>query len=331
MPANIQDNQRKNIRQLRSYLRMTQKQFLDVFFSDEDGTAKLSVASLSNLESRGGAAMPELIEVISARLAISPEIFDMPSDRFIKELDELELSKESYGIETGEESSGNIAALVNRLTNYFADEMFAGNLHRGDKLESDRVMSQKFHVGRSAFREAMKVLDVMGLVEIRPGQGTYLSRRETDFFVIPLKWSLFLEGRQIEEILVLRTILECQAAYLAAKCEDEEKLSKLGELYIQLQQAYKRQDLTKFLDLDIEFHLTIASCSENRVIYAEIQTIRNLMKHVSSTGMSGEEQMKQILEEHRRVYGLILARDPEGARDAMYAHMNMAQERYNYM
>ena len=80
----------------------------------------------------------------------------------------------------------------------------------------------------------------------------------------------------------------------------------------------------------MEFHSSIAECSGNTVIYSMLQTISNLMRHVSETGMIDGRQLQEIYEEHQRIYGLILAKDGEGASEAMEEHMKRSKARYNY-
>ena len=213
---------------------------------------------------------------------------------------------------------------------YFAEQMFDKSLKKGDKIESDRVLATKLGVGRSAVREALKVLDVLGMIDIRPGQGTYISGNEANFFVIPLSWSLFMNGNQTESILEVRDLLEVKAAYLAADCVDDRALNHLYDVSHKIHQAYVEQNYKKFLDADLEFHSSIAECSGNTVIYSMLQTISNLMRHVSETGMIDGRQLQEIYEEHQRIYGLILAKDGEGAAEAMEEHMKRSKVRYNY-
>ena len=203
-------------------------------------------------------------------------------------------------------------------------------LKKGDKIESDRVLATKLGVGRSAVREALKVLDVLGMIDIRPGQGTYISGNEANFFVIPLSWSLFMNGNQTESILEVRDLLEVKAAYLAADCVDDRALNRLYDVSHKIHQAYVEQNYKKFLDADLEFHSSIAECSGNTVIYSMLQTISNLMRHVSETGMIDGRQLQEIYEEHQKIYGLILAKDGEGATEAMEEHMKRSKARYNY-
>ena len=129
--------------------------------------------------------------------------------------------------------------MVNRLTMYFADEILEGRLKRGDQIESDRELAKKLNVGRSAVREALKVLDVLGMIDIRLGQGTYITSRETNFFSVPLSWSLFLDGTQVRASF--RFVERWNSAVqLASQCEDKNKLDKLTDIYYRMQKTSRK-------------------------------------------------------------------------------------------
>ena len=225
---------------------------------------------------------------------------------------------------------GNINQLLYRLTMYFADQIFDHKLKKGDQIESDRVLATKLGVGRSAIREALKVLDVLGMIDIRPGQGTYISNDETNFFIIPLSWSLFLNGKQVENILTVRNLLEVKAAELAAECTDTDALKNLKAVDEKMNCAYAQQDYKAFLETDLEFHQGIARCSQNTVILSMMQAISSLMRHVSGSGMVNAQQLKESEEEHSRIYDCILKHDGKGAAEAMKYHLERAAGRYNY-
>ncbi len=322
---------KENIRLLRRHLGLTQKEFINQFMCGDEDKALMSIATLSNLESKGGARLNEVILAVSESLAVDSMIFSMPPEEFAEKLDMLLPSDtETENIRKNGAKKGNINQLLYRLTMYFAEQIFDKKLKKGDKIESDRVLAARLNVGRSAIREALKVLDVLGMIDIRPGQGTYISSREANFFIIPLSWSLFLNGSQIDNILSVRNLLEVEAAKLAAGCKKPEYINKLVDVSHKIHQAYIEQNYKEFLDGDLEFHICIAECSENQVIYSMIQTISNLMRHVSGTGMVDEEQLRAIYEEHQKVYGFILANDPDSAGRAMQEHLSKSVERYNY-
>lgn len=320
-----------NIRFLRRHLGLTQKELIEQFLSDENGQPTMSVATYSNLEAKGGVRMNDVVLALSEKLRVDATIFSMIPEEFTSRIHKI-LPRDviQSNLKQGGVKKGNIDQLLNRLTMYFAEQMFEKKLKKGDKIESDRVLAAKLDVGRSAVREALKVLDVMGMIDICPGQGSYISSKEENFFVIPLAWSLFLNGGQAESIMVVRNLLEVKAAELAADCKNEASLTKLYETFHRMHHTFTSKDYKEFLEEDLKFHLCIAECSENAVIYSMIQTIRNLMKQISGSGMADEDQLREIYEEHQKVYGLLIARDGKGAAAAMQEHLESAAKRYNY-
>lgn len=327
-----------NIRQLRRSLKMTQKEFIEYFLLKEDKKPAMSIATLSNLESKGGDRVNEVVSSVCAKLQLDTMIFSLRPEEFIQEMDKyLAEHRDNEELTRGIEKKGSISKLVNRLTMYFADEMLEGRLKRGDQIESDRELAKKLGVGRSAVREALKVLDVLGMIDIRLGQGTYISSRETNFFSIPLSWSLFLDGNQVESILEIRGVLEVKSAELAARCSDQNKLDRLTEIYSRMFTIFKncdRQDsaqtaLKATLDADIDFHTCIAECSGNPIILSMLRTIRNFLQRVSGTGMVEDAQIEAVLNEHKALYNAIMSKNEQGAVMAMTDHLNKSSLRYD--
>lgn len=320
-----------NIKFLRTHLRMTQAEFIQEFLTDQKGKALMSVASFSGLESRGGKKINDVILKISESLGMDSIAFSLLPKQFAQRIDMLlPGSKDFSEIKKRGARKGDISQLLYRMTMYFAEQIFDEKLKKGDKVESDRVLAVKLNVGRSAVREALKVLDIMGMLDIRPGQGTYIRNDERNFFVVPLSWSLFLNGGQADDIITIRNLLEVKAAELAAVCASQESIMKLHQISHQIHQAYREKNYKEFLDVDLQFHGWIAKASGNEVIYSMIQTIRSLMKRISGSGMVDEGQLKEIYEEHQKITGFILTGDGEKAAMAMEEHLLKSAKRYNY-
>lgn len=326
-----------NIRQVRRTLKMTQKEFLEYFLMKENGKTAMSVATLSNLESKGGERLNEVISAVSGRLQLDSMMFSLEPQEFLQNLETcLNSHQADDDLFYKSEKKGNISQLVNRLTMYFADEILEGRLKRGDQIESDRELAKKLSVGRSAVREALKVLDVLGMIDIRLGQGTYITSRETNFFSVPLSWSLFLDGAQVKSILQVRGALELRAVQLAAQCEDKNKLDKLTDIYYRMQKTFQESKdsdnlqhaLQETLNADIEFHTCIAECSGNPIILSMLTTIRNFLKRVSGTGMVDAEQLQAVVEEHQKLYGAIISGNVEAATKTMMKHLAASMARY---
>lgn len=326
-----------NIRQVRRTLKMTQKEFLEYFLMKENGKTAMSVATLSNLESKGGDRLNEVISAVSGRLQLDSMMFSLEPQEFLQNLETcLNSHQADEDLFYKSEKKGNISQLVNRLTMYFADEILEGRLKRGDQIESDRELAKKLNVGRSAVREALKVLDVLGMIDIRLGQGTYITSRETNFFSVPLSWSLFLDGTQVKSILQVRGALELRAVQLAAQCEDKNKLDKLTDIYYRMQKTFQESKdmdnlqhaLQETLNADIEFHTCIAECSGNPIILSMLTTIRNFLKRVSGTGMVDAEQLQAVVEEHQKLYGAIISGNVDAATQTMMKHLAASMARY---
>ena len=326
-----------NIRQVRRTLKMTQKEFLEYFLMKENGKTAMSVATLSNLESKGGDRLNEVISAVSGRLQLDSMMFSLEPQEFLQNLETgLNSHQADEDLFYKSEKKGNISQLVNRLTMYFADEILEGRLKRGDQIESDRELAKKLNVGRSAVREALKVLDVLGMIDIRLGQGTYITSRETNFFSVPLSWSLFLDGAQVKSILQVRGALELRAVQLAAQCEDKNKLDKLTDIYYRMQKTFQESKdtenlqnaLQETLNADIEFHTCIAECSGNPIILSMLTTIRNFLKRVSGTGMVDAEQLQAVVEEHQKLYGAIISGNVDAATHTMTKHLAASMARY---
>lgn len=326
-----------NIRQVRRTLKMTQKEFLEYFLMKENGKTAMSVATLANLESKGGDRLNEVISAVSGRLQLDSMMFSLEPQEFLQNLETcLNSHQADEDLFYKSEKKGNISQLVNRLTMYFADEILEGRLKRGDQIESDRELAKKLNVGRSAVREALKVLDVLGMIDIRLGQGTYITSRETNFFSVPLSWSLFLDGAQVKSILQVRGALELRAVQLAAQCEDKNKLDKLTDIYYRMQKTFQESKdtdnlqhaLQETLNADIEFHTCIAECSGNPIILSMLTTIRNFLKRVSGTGMVDAEQLQAVVEEHQKLYGAIISGNVDAATQTMMKHLAASMARY---
>lgn len=326
-----------NIRQVRRTLKMTQKEFLEYFLMKENGKTAMSVATLSNLESKGGDRLNEVISAVSGRLQLDSMMFSLEPQEFLQNLETcLNSHQADEDLFYKSEKKGNISQLVNRLTMYFADEILEGRLKRGDQIESDRELAKKLNVGRSAVREALKVLDVLGMIDIRLGQGTYITSRETNFFSVPLSWSLFLDGTQVKSILQVRGALELRAVQLASQCEDKNKLDKLTDIYYRMQKTFQESKdtdnlqhaLQETLNADIEFHTCIAECSGNPIILSMLTTIRNFLKRVSGTGMVDSEQLQAVVEEHQKLYGAIISGNVDAATQTMTKHLAASMARY---
>ena len=320
----------QNLLTLRRQLKLTQREFIDTYLLNNQGEPLISVSTLSGIENGTQDNIQPLITSITTKMEVDANIFSMDPDSFaknsglfFKSLADAQIAP----LDTVRKGS-TVESLVNILSNRLADEVISGKLKPGAKLPSDRSLSTEYGVGRSTIREALKVLSVLGLINILPGQGTFIAMEPSDFFLMPLSWTLFLEQRDAHHILDVRHILEAEAARLAAQKSDSRSLSELKMQYERMQSAYKTANFEDFLDSDLEFHLAIAKCSGNPIIHSLLQTLRKLLSYISGSGMVTIEQLHEIADEHSAIYTSISKGDAEGAKRWMQTHLENSRGRY---
>ena len=138
-----------------------------------------------------------------------------------------------------------------------------GEIKKGEKLRPDREIAEDLGVSRASVREAIRALDVIGLIESRQGAGNYIKETFEESLIQPLSVMFLLEQNDFTEINEFRFILESQAAVLAAERIDEKDIKKLEEL---IDEMSKTSDEEKNVEIDRQLHYIIDNASKNRVI-----------------------------------------------------------------
>ena len=201
----------------------------------------------------------------------------------------------------------------------------AGELTPGSRLPPERQLAERLGVGRSAVREALAALEILGIVTVRPGSGTYLRDTTSELLPTTLSWGLMLNAARTRELIEVRGGLEVQAAAYAAERATDVDVEKLRG-YIETMAA-SLEDLDAFLQADIRFHLQIALSADNDVLKDLLQSTRSLLRLWVEMGLSERDQAEAAYREHLAVFEAIEAHDPEAALQAMRDHMATAAER----
>ena len=316
-------NLNKNVLILRKRLKLTQTDFLKLYLSDENGTQIMSLSKFSNFENRGNKDEEMIVNMISSKLNLDPSLFAIDSVTFSQEIEHLlaGLISENEQNQALTQPESNVVKLVSVINDYLVESILAGELSPGMKLPSDRDLAEKFKVGRTIIREALKALHVLGLIDILPGKGTFIATGSQHFFIAPLSWSFYMDSQHINHALDLRSILEKQCAKLAAMRQNDACAEKLTEVYQKSDAAYKSGDFDSFLDLDRDFHLAIGECAENPIILNLLLVIRKLVQQESKLGLTTAAQFEEVHAEHTTIYEAIMDKNPDLAQKAMSQHL----------
>lgn len=187
----------------------------------------------------------------------------------------------------------------------------------GQKIPNEFELAQRFGVGRSTIREAVKGLVSRGILEVRRGSGTYVINTNSidmdplGFGKIEDKYKLALD------LFEVRLMIEPEIAALASRNASAEEMRTLKRLCDETEQLYRssRNHISK----DIEFHTCIAHCSKNQVVETLIPVINTAV--YTFANLTHHMLMEETLKTHRAVTDAVLKRDAVGARCAMMMHL----------
>jgi GntR family transcriptional repressor for pyruvate dehydrogenase complex len=191
----------------------------------------------------------------------------------------------------------------------------------GDQLPGERDLASRFGVSRSSVREALRILELHGWVEIRQGDGTRVAS-PSESFGRRLRSRLHQEDF-IVELFEVRRILEPAVAALAAERSHPQGVARLEELLAQQQAA--KGDLYRFVELDMFFHKTLADMSRNAVLSEIVSLLEVELRQIRLVSTAKRYRPEVTLSEHLRILEAIRASDPEAARQAMLAHLSTVE------
>ena len=205
------------------------------------------------------------------------------------------------------------AQIEDSLMNYILQEP----LQIGQKIPNEFELAEKFGVGRSTIREAVKSLVSKGILEVKRGSGTYVISTNS-LNDDPLGLSKFDNKYKLAlELFEVRLMLEPEIASLTAKYESEEEAQQIKKLCDETEHLYLKGE--NHIPKDIEFHTCIARGSKNRVIETLIPIINTAV--MTFANMTSRTLMRETIETHRAVVNAILDKDPIGAKCAMVMHL----------
>ena len=215
--------------------------------------------------------------------------------------------------------------LYEQIVRQIEDSILKGDLKEGEQLPPERDLALQFGVSRTAVREAVKTLREKGLVEAYPGRGTFITNGTSHSFKHTL--DRMMRGGPSEgtvNLTEVREILEPEIAALAAQRADEEMVSAMREAIAVMDKS--RSDAEAFIEGDLDFHLALAEAAANPLILSLIDSIVGLLREqrMRTYFVQGGPERGQY--HHKRILEAIEHHDPQGAREAMRAHLRQVRD-----
>jgi GntR family transcriptional regulator, transcriptional repressor for pyruvate dehydrogenase complex len=216
--------------------------------------------------------------------------------------------------------SGRAPSVTDDAIDKIRELIVSGSWRPGDRLPKESELAAQLGLSRNSLREAVRALSQLRVLEVRQGDGTYVSSLEPDLLLESTGFiSHLLLGEGELDLYEVRRILEAAAASLAAARIDAEGKQELGRRLERMRQA---EGVEELVEADVAFHAVIANAAGNSVLTSLLaslstRTMRARLWH----GRAADDALDETREEHRHIYEAIVEGDPELARAAATAHI----------
>lgn len=195
----------------------------------------------------------------------------------------------------------------------------SGEWPPGMQLPSERELAEQLNISRPSVREALRVLEVMDLIEIRLGQGSFVKKRTNQSQQIQLLQSMLQEDAYVVALLEVRELLEPQIAFLVAQSATEEDIRNLETILDRMDRVVA--DGGTGVDENIEFHLALTKVVGNPVLSQVHQMLLELSRDPVERFFRVPGRMVKSLQGHRKVLEAIKQRNSQGAYQSMLEHL----------
>jgi GntR family transcriptional repressor for pyruvate dehydrogenase complex len=205
-----------------------------------------------------------------------------------------------------------------------------GRWKPGVKLPAELELCTALSVGRSTLREALKSLAFIGLVRMRAGDGTYVAEPSRGLLDRILAKGLLKTEKDLADVCETRMILEIESAGLAAERATSKDISMLSEL-IGRSEERLRGNRREYSEMDLQFHLSVANCSQNKLLPRLLIDIRGLLVEWIAKSQELPGLVENAHQQHNRIFESIAGHDAAAARREMRTHLETFQRAYTLL
>jgi DNA-binding FadR family transcriptional regulator len=209
--------------------------------------------------------------------------------------------------------------LHKEVADIISEKIISGEFPEKSFLPPERELCETMGVSRTVIREAIKFLESRGLVRIERGLGMIVQEAQSAPVTENLKLLLRRRGHVIEDLLEVRKMFEVGVAGLAAARRTETNLAAMAQSLKIMQE--KPGEPEGYVDADVEFHAELARASQNPVVVALLEPLRDLLKESRTQSFAGPKMVKVRHRQHELILERIRAKDVAGSQEAMRAHL----------
>ena len=204
-------------------------------------------------------------------------------------------------------------SLVEQITDGITEAIISNQLRPGDRMPTENELAESFQVGKSSIREATKVLQALGIVEVRRGEGTFVASPTNGTVLNPALYQMMLDPEPIDKLIELRLIFEPEYSVLAMRrATDEDRANILAAK--QRFEALAREDRQRGRD-DVAFHRSILNATHNPYIIRIGEMILQILLQSIDKGCTNAKESS--IRDHERIYNAFISGDETELRRAV--------------
>jgi len=204
-----------------------------------------------------------------------------------------------------------------------------GVLRPGERLPSEREMSERMGVSRPSLREALADLQDRGLLSSRAGAGVYVADVLGSAFSPALVTLFATDNEAVFDYISFRRDMEGLAAERAARLASDTDLKVINTIFEKMEAAHKKRNPADEAQLDADFHLSIIEASHNIIMLHMMRSMYELLREgvFYNRSIMFKQRMTRdtLLDQHRVINTALQSRDPDGARRAIEAHLSFVE------
>lgn len=210
--------------------------------------------------------------------------------------------------------------LIDQIIEVITNLIIEGKLRPGDVLPSERKLSEMLKVSRNSIRQALKALEILGVLEISAGSRTYLNKSISELFINPFKFVSILYDVKAIELFETRKMIEVELVKLSAKKATKEDIERMNSIIEKSKDFIDKPEEFQYLERD--FHNALSKASKNKLLVAMMDSISNLLfERKKKSFLLISDARKRALEQHIKIFEAIKSKDVSKAEKAMLEHL----------
>lgn len=218
-------------------------------------------------------------------------------------------------------SDSRYTLVFNEIRNF----IITNNLQSGDKLPTEKEITEQLGVSRTAVREAIKSMEALGIVEARAGQGMFVRSFNFDPILQNLSYSILFDRSDLANVLEVRKALECFFIEEVVRKISQEEIEQLKRLLVKMEVKGKHGE--QIAPEDSEFHQTIFKVVNNDLLLKLLHIFWKLLKNARDEGLIEISPEVDSVARHRKIVKAVEKRDVEAAQISFFEHFESIEKR----